>query len=195
MAIDYTQLQKDDVKWYELAEGLTFDDLRDEVNRLYDETHAILKDRTDAEITFEPHDPEASDEHAVEGEENIGWTLGHLVAHVTATNEENALLTSLLGRGIQPSERLRTETPWREVDTTEKALQRLEESRRIVLAYLDAVPDEADLDTLRHFESERAREYFGKINAPAATVLGLSHHNEHIAQMEDAAQQAQAASA
>ena len=158
MAINYTPLDNGDAKWYELAQELTFEQLRDEVNRLYDETRDIIKDATDAQIAFVPHDPEANDPYAeTEEEKHIGWTLGHLVAHVTATDEEAAVFTSLLARGIPQGGRIRTETPWEDIDTTEKALQRLEESRRIVLAYLDAIPDEPNLDTYREFSNERVQ--------------------------------------
>jgi hypothetical protein len=196
MAIYYTPLYNGDVKWYELAQDLTFEDLRDEVNRLYDETQALIENVTDEQIAFVPYDPEANDPYAeTEEEKHIGWTLGHLVAHVTATNEEAAAFTSLLARGISQGGRIRTETPWEEMDTTDKALQRLEESRRIVLAYLDAIPDEPNLDTYREFSSERVQEYFGKINAPAAMLTGLSHHNKHIDQFKEVKRQAEAATA
>lgn len=194
MAIDYTPLYNGDVKWYDLAQDLTFEQLRDEVNRLYDETHAIIERNTDAQIAFLPYDPEANDPYAeTEAEKHIGWTLGHLVAHVTATNEEAAAFTSLLARGIPQSGRIRTETPWEDVDTTDKALQRLEESRRIVLAYLDTLPDAPNLNTYREFSNERVQNYFGDINAPAAMLTGLSHHNEHMAQFREVERQAQEA--
>lgn len=194
MAIDYTPLYDGEIKWFELAKGVTRDELRDETHRLYDAVRDILEDCTDADITFEPYDPNAHDPHAAtEEEKHIGWSLGHLVAHITASNEEGASFSSLLARGISLKARLRSEVPWEEIDTVEKALHRLEESRRMVLAYLDAWPDDPDLETLREFSSERVREFFGPINAPAAYLTGLSHHNEHLAQIEDVYRQAKAA--
>ncbi len=191
--IDYSELGSGDVKWFDLAQGLTRDDLRDETHRLYDEAKAIVEACTDAEIAFEPVDEDADDPYAVEGEQKIGWTLGHLIAHFTASNEETAGISSLLARGIPVSGRQRVEVPWRDVNTVDIALHRLEESRRMVLAYLDAWPDEPRLDVYRQFGSERAQEFFGTINAPASYLMGLSHHHGHIEQMQAVARQAKAA--
>lgn len=194
MAVDYTPLYNGEVKWFDLAQDLTLDDLRAETHRLYDTVRDILADCTDADITFDPYDPHADDPHAETDEErHIGWTLGHLVAHITASNEEGAVFSSLLARGIPAGGRLRNEVPWEKIDTVEKALHRLEESRRMVMAYLDTWPDNPDLHTLREIRSERARAYFGPINAPAAYLTGLSHHNEHIPQFEEVRRQAKAA--
>lgn len=196
MTIDYTAMATHgEVKAKHIVEQqhVTFDVLRAEVNRLYDTIRAIVDDLTDADIAFIPHDPHAHDAAAInEEEQHIGWSLGHLVAHVTATNEEGAVFASLLARGIPQGGRIRTEVPWREVDTVAKAVQRLEESRRIVLAYLSAIPDEPDLTTERPF-SEKALAFFGQQNALAAMVQGLAHHAEHIAQFEEVRAQAIAA--
>jgi hypothetical protein len=191
--INYDTLGKDGIKWYQLAEGLTPSQLRDETNRLYDEVKAIIEACTDADIVFEPTDPDANDPYAVEGEEAVGWTLGHLVAHITASNEEAAGISSLLARGMTVGGRQRVEMPWREVNTVEIALRRLKESRRMVLAYLQAWPDEPHLDVYREFGSERAQDYFGTINAPASYLMGLTHHHEHIAQIRTVYEQAKAA--
>jgi hypothetical protein len=193
MAIDYTpMLEQDETKAAHIVDeqNVTFDVLRQEVNRLYDAVAAVLDGLEDADISFEPYDPDAYDKDAAtEEEKHIGWTLGHLVAHITATNEENALFTSLLARGIQQDGRIRTEVPWQEVDTVEKAVGRLEESRRIVLAYLDAIPDEPDLATLRPF-SERAAAFFGPMNALASMIQGLGNHAGHLDQFADVRSQA-----
>jgi len=108
------------------------------------------------------------------GEENIGWSLGHLVAHVTASSEENAALASLLARGIAyPREpRLRYETPWQQIATKAAAVQRLEESRRMRLGYLATFPDRPFLQVLRD-SSERFIELFGEQNAIAVFLFGL----------------------
>ena len=195
MQIDYTQLLNDEVKSFTVVEqqNVTFDVLRSEVNRLYDAVHKVLDGLNDEDITFVPDDPDAYDAGApTEEEKYMGWTLGHLVAHVTASNEESAIFSSLLARGIPQGGRIRTEIPWREVNTVEIAMTRLEESRRIVLAYLDAVPDNPDLETEREY-SERALAYFGPTNALASMVKGLSHHYGHLDQFADARAQALAA--
>ncbi len=196
MAIDYTSmLEQDEIKAKDVVEqqNVTFDLLRREVNRLYDQVHDVLDGLSDAEISFIPEDPDAYDPGAAtEEEKTMGWCLGHLVAHITATNEENALFTSLLARGISQGGRIRTEVPWREMNTVEKAVNRLEESRRIVLAYLDAIPNEPNLTTEREF-SERALDFFGPMNALASMVQGLGHHAGHLDQFADVRTQALAA--
>lgn len=194
MTIDYTPLYEQQIKYKQLADGLTADDIRREVHRLYDATKAILLQCDDADITFEPYDEHAHDPYAADHEQHIGWTLGHLVAHITASNEEGFVFSALLAQGIPQGGRIRNEVDWQTLDTVEKAVQRLEESRRIVLAYLDAWPDTPNLTTYRAF-SERAAAYFGDINAVASTLTGLSHHNEHMAQFAEVLQQAHAAKA
>jgi hypothetical protein len=194
--IDYSPLQAEATKFQHVVEQqqITFDDLRAEVNRLYDVVANILNAATDADMIFVPYDSEANDPYAAtEAEKHIGWTLGHLVAHITATNEESAVFASLLARGIPQGGRIRTETPWAAIDTVQKARQRLEESRRIVLAYLNAIPDTPDLTTEREFSNERVAAYFGPINAPAAMLTGLAHHAEHIEQFHEVYRQAKAA--
>ena len=135
----------------------------------------------DADIVFDPSDPEASDPHAVEGEEEIGWGIGHLVAHVTASSEEWASYSSILARGVPyPADpRLRYETPWRDVDTKAKAVQRLEESRRMRLAFLATWPDSPDLETKREL-SPRFVERVGEMNAAACFLFGLRHEVGHL---------------
>ncbi len=193
MPVDYTRYHENaEVKIYELAKDLTLQDLRDETNHLYDIVAGILDEASDADIVFEPYDPDAHDPHAAtEAEQHIGWTLGHLVAHTTATNEEGAVFSSLLARGIEMGGRIRTETDWREIDTVDKARQRLEESRRIVLAYLDTWPDEPRLDVYRDL-SEKAAKFFGKLNAQAALLSGFAHMDSHLDQFRNTLQQAKA---
>ena len=132
----------------------------------------------------------------VPGEEKIGWSLAHLVVHVTATSEEAAAYSSWLARGIPtPREpRPRYETNWHTVTTKEQVLQRLEESRRIRLAYLDTWPDQPHLDAYREL-SERALERLGQLNATAAFLNGLKHEVGHYAQFHEVARQARDAAA
>ena len=146
----------------------------------------------DADIVFDPEDPDADDPFAVEGEEDIGWNFGHLIAHVTASTEEGAALSSLLARGVPASERPRYETPWRDVTTVAQVRQRLEESRRMRNAYLDTWPDAPLLDVCR-VVSERFTARFGEMNAPAAFLFGLSHEVGHYEQIAEVRRQALAA--
>lgn len=194
MPLDYTPLVSRSTKWTAFATPLSVDDLRDETHTLYDRVSGLLDQCTDFDIAFVPHDPDANDPDAsVEAERHIGWTIGHIIAHITASNEEAGCISSLLARGIPFQGRLRAEVDWREVNTVERARQRLEESRRMTLAYLDAWHDDPDLETLRTFSSERATEYFGPINAKGCYMMGIGHMAEHIDQIEAVLEQAKMA--
>lgn len=187
--IDYTPLYRKEIQYKDLAAGLSRHDLKVEVHRLYDAVKQILLQCEDADIAFVPHDPHADDPYAEKEEhQHIGWTIGHLVAHITASNEESFVFSALLAQGIEQTGRIRTEADWTAIDTVGKAIQRLEESRRIILAYLEAWPDNPKLNTLRPM-SERAAAYFGDLNAIGSALTGLAHHNEHIPQIQEVFQQ------
>ncbi|MCY3833767.1 MAG: DinB family protein [Chloroflexi bacterium] len=194
--IDFSPMRDGDVSYLEYAAREEIGPA--ELKRLSDESVdfllGLLDGLTDADVVFDPEDPEADDPFAVEGEENIGWTLGHLVAHVTASSEEGAALSSLLARGVAASERPRYETPWRDIRTVAHARQRLEESRRMRNAYLETWPDAPLLDVCR-VVSERFTARFGEMNAPAAFLFGLSHEVGHYEQIEEVKRQALAARA
>jgi hypothetical protein len=193
--VDFSPIRNNDIKVYDMAMRYTAEDLRAATNAYFDALTDLVEQATDDEVAFIPHDPHAHDPYAKEGEEHIGWSLGHLVVHVTASLEENATYSSILARGLPyPREpRLRYETPWQTMTTRALALQRLAESRRICLSYLDAWPDTPNLDTFRDL-SERYLERFGPQNAPAAYLMGLKHMDDHMEQFRDVFQQARAAS-
>lgn len=191
--VDFSPVINKEKKYIDLwrDNNLTIQDLRDATNKSIDYILSLIDGLDDAGINHVPVDENAKDPYAVEGEEDISWTLGHLIAHVTASSEEGAAYSSLLARGVEGVEhRPRYETPWRDIDTKAKAVQRLEESRRMRLAYLDTFPDNPDYDNLRVGLSERAHDYFGDLNAPAAFLMGLGHEVGHYEQIEDAVQQA-----
>ena len=191
--VDFSPVKNKEKKYIDLwhDDNLTIQDLRDATTRSIAHILSLISSLDDAGIAHEPQDDNANDPYAVEGEEHIGWTVGHLVAHVTASSEESAAFASMLARGVEGLEhRPRYETPWREVDTKAKAIQRLEESRRIRLAYLDTFPDEPHYNNLRTGLSERAQNAWGDLNAPAEFLRGLSHEVGHYSQIEDAVQQA-----
>lgn len=194
--IDFSGVDNKTHKVYDIAPNYTVDDLRRVTNESIDFMLDMLRDLTDADVTFDPLDPLADDPYAIEGEEKIGWSLAHLVVHVTATSEEWAAYSPILARGIgYPTEpRLRYETEWTTVTTLAQCIQRLEESRRMRLAALDMWPDAPNLDAKREL-SPRFAEYAGPINAPAAVLFGLYHEVGHRAQFEDVRQQALAARA
>jgi hypothetical protein len=192
--IDFSPVNRNEIKLAEFASRFTIDDLRAATNASIDMILDIIRELSDEQIAFIPDDPEADDPHAVPGEEKIGWSLAHLVVHVTASSEEGAAYSSILARGIPyPREpRLRSETHWRTVTTRAECIQRLEESRRIRLAYLDAWPDKPHLDVYREL-SERALERLGPLNAVGSFLNGLKHEMGHHDQFRKVAQQAREA--
>lgn len=196
MRINYKLVDERELTLLELSARYSVDDLRAATNESINTILDIIAGMNDADVIFDPIDPNAHDPYAVPGEEKIGWNIAHLVAHVTASSEEWAAYSSLLARGITyPAEpRLRYETAWRAILTKAQCVQRLEESRRIRLAYLDTWPDEPHLHVFRQL-SERFVERFGPMNAPAAFLFGLMHEVNHHEQFREVARQALAARA
>jgi hypothetical protein len=192
--IDFSPVQPGGIKLIDLARRFTVDDLRAAGSTSVDRLLRFLKDLKDEDVTFIPHDPDAYDKYAPPGEEHIGWSLAHLVVHVTATTEEGAAYSSILARGIvYPADpRLRYETPWQTVTTQAECVQRLEESRRIRLAYLDTWPDKPFLEVRRQL-SPRFIKRMGEMNAPAMFLYGLKHEVGHYEQFREARRQALAA--
>lgn len=192
MPIDFSAVHNRDISLYDFSKSVSLDDLREGTNALFDEMLDILQQTNDAQVTFIPHDPDANDPYAVEGEEQIGWSLAHLIVHTTASLEEGAAHSSILARGIPyvREPRLRYETPWRDITTQAQAIERLEESRRMCLAFLKTWPNAPQLDVHRDI-SERYLERFGPQNATAAYLLGLLHMDGHMAQFREVWRQAQ----
>ncbi len=190
MTIDFKPLTDGQMKLRAYADQFTIDDLRRATNDSIDFLLSLIDGMNDADIVFTPVDPDANDAHAAAGEENIAWGMGHLIAHVTASSEEWATYSSILARGVAYSvdPRLRYETPWREIDTQAKAVQRLEESRRIRLAYLDTWPDEPDLVLTREL-SPRFIERNGEMNATACFLFGFRHEVGHYDQLREVKRQ------
>lgn len=192
MTTDLSPLLNDDVGLYDFSKAFTIEDLRQLSDASIDGLLAIIDDTTDAEISFVPDDPDADDPHAIEGEETIGWSLGHLVLHTTATCDENAALSSMLARGVNVSQRFRYEDDWKtHCRTREACIQRLEESRRIRNAYLNTWPASPHLDHFLDLPEEHP--WHGQINAPAAFINGLKHEAGHVSQFHEAKRQARAA--
>lgn len=194
MPIDFSPIHNRTAKLADYAKQFTLDDLRAETNAQFDEIRALIEQVNDAQLVYVPYDPDANDPYAAPGEEHLGWSLAHLVVHTTASLEEAAAFSSILARGIPlPRElRLRYETHWTTMLTQKQALERIEESRRICLAYLNAWPTTPHLDVYREM-SERFVERFGNDNAKVAYLLGLLHQDEHLAQYRKVLQQAKAA--
>jgi hypothetical protein len=191
--IDFSPVRNKEKKYIELwrENGITRDDLRQATHESIDFLLNLIADLDDADLVFDPIDPDADDPNAVEGEEKIGWSIAHLIAHVTASSEEGAANSSLLARGVpEVKDRPRYETPWREIISKAQAVQRLEESRRMRLAYLETWPDNPHYSNYRIPKSERSRELNGDMNAPACFMSGLSHEIGHYEQFKEVKRQA-----
>lgn len=194
MKLDFSPVRNEEIKLADFAKNLTVSDLRDMTNESIDTILNIIADLDDADVTFDPIDPLANDPYAKEGEENIGWSIAHLVVHVTASSEEYTTYGSILARGIPyPREpRIRYETDWKTVKTKAECVQRLEESRRIRLGYLDTFPDNPSFDIYREMSENFVNKY-GQCNAVVSVLLGLMHEEGHFAQFRDVHDQAVAA--
>lgn len=184
--LDFTKVNKKEMTMADLCDDLTRDDLRRLTNEMVDTMLAMIADCTDADVTFEPDDPEAVDHAAVtETEVNMPWTLGHVIVHTTASAEESAFLAAEMARGVARDGRSRYEVPWQMVTTVAQCRDRLEESRRMRLATLDVWPTIPNQTITREY-----RWLNGPINGTAHFVMGLHHDTSHLEQIEDIVAQA-----
>ena len=187
--LDFTPVRNKEITYAELCEGLTVDDLRGLTNEMIDRQLALIAGCTDDDVVFVPEDPEAHDAYAENpDEEGLAWTLGHVIVHTTASSEESAFLAAEMARGV-PYEprRSRWEVPWQTVKTIQQCRHRLEESRRMRLASLDMWPDTP------HLENTYTTRRGTVVNPIVQFVLGLSHDDSHLAQIENIVRQARQA--
>ena len=187
--IDFTPIDRREMRlnqWVE-AQGLDREKLIEISNELIDTMLELIEGVEDEDVIFVPEDPEAEDPFAENPEEaHIGWTLGHIVAHVTASSEEVCAQAAELARGVEVCGRSRYEVPWQEIRTVTDVVHRLEGSRRMRLGYFNAWPDEP------HYETTYA-PYRSAYNCVALVVFGLYHEYSHLEQIKDVVQQARAA--
>lgn len=193
MIIDFTPLRKRTVKAREFADRYTLADIRETAAAGIEFMRDVLADLEDSDVTFAPVDPEAHDPYARTGEVHIGWSIAHLIVHVTASTEEGGALASVLARGIDyPNEvRLRYETDWRTITRKAQLEQRLDESLRMRMAFIDTMPDDPQPATVKR--SERFLAIFGETDAKASYIFSLMHEFEHHQQMLEVKRQALAA--
>ncbi len=172
----------------DLIVGLTVDDLRRLTDEMVDTMLEMIAQSTDEDVTFTPQDANADDAYALdEDERGLAWTLGHVIAHTTASAEESAALAAELARGVEYHGRSRAEVPWRQVTTVAQCRARLQESRRMRLASLEMWPDAPHLDNV--YVTAR-----GSVIGPVKRfVLGLSHDDVHLEQIAEIVRQAKAA--
>lgn len=187
--LDFKSVSSGEKSLDELLSGVGVAELRDLTNEFIDTMLGFLEGTTDADVTFQPTDPDADDPYAEdEDDRDLAWTLGHLVVHVTASSEESAALAAEMARGVEFHGRSRYEVPWQTVKTVAQCRHRLEESRRMQLASLDMWPDEPNLEMrLKPWPSAP------EINAVGRYALGLSHGQSHFDQIQEVVRQAKEA--
>jgi DinB superfamily len=186
--LNFQAVRERKLKLSDLAAGLSRDDLRKLTNEMIDKVTELLRDCSDADVVFQPIDPIANDTFAAkEADRGLAWTLGHVIVHGTASSEESAFLAAEMARGVANHGRSRSEVPWETVTTIKQCRDRLEESRRMRLAMLDAWPAEAHLHVV--YEPYPGAS---EMNAVARFIGGLSHEDSHLGQIAEIVKQAHA---
>lgn len=187
--LDFQSVRDRKTTLMSLTDGLTVNDLRGLTNEMIDCVQDLIMDCTDADVVFEPVDPNAKDDFAAsDAEKNIAWTLGHLIVHTTASSEESAFLAAEMARGVPNHGRSRYETPWQTVTTIAQCRDRLEESRRMRLATLDVWPAQPHVEvTYEPYPTA------GQRNCIAQFAGGMSHEESHLEQIAEVVRQAKTA--
>jgi len=186
--LDFTPVRRKEMTIQQLCEGLRRDDLAKLTGEMCDLQLRLIDGIVDRDATFVPDDPEAYDRWAARPEDvKLSWTLGHVIVHTTASSEEEAALALTLARGLQVKGRSRYEVPWPEASSAAFLRARIEESRRMRLAMLDAWPAEPHLDVFY-----ASPEGFPPVNAIGKFVSGLSHDDAHLGQIRNIVAQAAA---
>ncbi len=138
--LDFSAVRSGSSSFADLAASLTKADLYKLTDEMIDTMQAIVAGVTDADVVFVPQDPNANDTFGKPEDKDLAWTLGHVIVHVTASAEESAALALTLARGLEVEGRSRYEVYWESVTTAEQVHRRLEDSRRMRKAMLDAWP-------------------------------------------------------
>ena len=186
--LDFTSVREKKLSFVDVTNSLTKADLYTLTNEMIDTMLHIIADAVDEDVVFVPQDPNAKDTFGIPEEADLAWTLGHVIVHATASSEESAALASTLARGLAVEGRSRYEVPWRTVHSVAQLHQRLEESRRMRLAFLDTWPDEPHLEV-----TYQPYPQIGPLNAILRFIMGLSHDDSHLEQLREIMRQARQA--
>lgn len=187
--LDFTPVRNKQMTMAQLAEGLTREDLRRLTNEMIDTQLKLIEGCTDEDVIFVPDDPNANDDAAADSADvNLAWTLGHVIAHTSASSEEYSFIAAALARGVEWKGRSRYEAEWKTVTTIEACHQRLTDSRRMRLASLDMWP------AAPHYENTyQPAPDIDPINCVNRFIRGLSHDDSHLAHIAEIVRQAKAA--
>ncbi len=186
--LDYAALYRKERTVQELVRDLSVADLHAETDEMYDTIERLIADCSDADVTFQPVDPNAHDPFATDpAAVNQAWTLAHVIVHLTASCEESAFLAAEMARGVPFHGRSRYEVPWETVTSIAQVRQRLAESRRMLHASLQMWPDHPHLDYM-------VEPWPGAspVDARGRYVLGLAHAYDHLSQIAEIVRQAKA---
>lgn len=175
--LDFTPLRQGKRSLVDIAQPLTKANLYTLTDEMIDTELDIIADVNDQDVIFVPTDPDAQD---------IPWTLAHVIAHATATSEETAAQASTLARSVPITGRSRYEVPWETLRTAAQLQRRLQESRRMRHAFLNAWPDEPNLALIWELPN------LGTLNAIGSFILGLSHEDRHLEQLREIMRQSYA---
>lgn len=178
MSLDFAAFLAGQITYADLVHNATYANLRPLTDELFDTIQTVISDITDANVIFVARDPQSTEPG------DLGWTLGHAIAHLTAILEDTAASAAMLARGVQVEGRLRYEIPWESIQTVQQLQERLKESHRMCNAFLDAWPDAPHLD----ITMVRAPS-FGSLNAIGVCVLGVMHGNRHLDQIREITRQ------
>jgi hypothetical protein len=185
--LDFDSVRAKKMSLAQLGAGLTVEDLHRLSDEMVDTMLDLIRDAEDASVVFVPVDPVAKDDYAADtADANLAWTLGHVIVHATASSEEAAAHACELARGIVFEGRSRYEVPWESVHSVAQLRQRLEESRRMRHAYLNAWPDEPHLEVTHTADYPNAKPR----NAILCFIAGLGHDDAHLGQIAEILRQA-----
>ena len=178
--IDFSAIRSGKTKYTDLISHIGYRDLRPYTDEAFEMVRASISSATDSAVTFVPYDPRSTED------DEYGWTLAHVIAHLTAILEGDAAIASLLARGVQIESglHLRYETPWEEIQTVQQVQARLAESQRICNAYLETWPEQPHLDT-----TVTLGPSLGPMNAIGIHMFAIGHAYMHYEQLNEIVRQ------
>jgi len=177
--LDFSKVFTGEQTYADVVAGLTPADLPRLTTEILDAVEARLEGISDPDVVFVPRDPTPDDP------ETEGWTIGHVIVHLTAGLEESASLGATLARGVEVTGRSRYESPWESITTAAAVRSRLAESRNMALGFLTVWPEAPHLDN-----TYTRVERFGPMDAVGVHLMGYMHATMHLNQLQEIRRQA-----